>query len=121
MPILDRLVYDAGMAIKDLSKEDRLRLMGFVCSFAWADLEIQDGERNLVRDMVKSLKLDEEESAQVEAWLAVPPRAEDVDPNDIPLEHRQLFLSTALQMVGADGNVDAAEMENLSLLEQLLR
>lgn len=109
------------MALQDLSKQERLRLMGFVCSFAWADLEIQDGERNFVRELMKRLDLGEDEEKQVERWLAVPPRAEDVDPNDIPQEHRQLFLNTALQIVGADGNVDAAEMENLSLLEQLLR
>lgn len=109
------------MALQDLSKQERLRLMGFVCSFAWADLEIQDGERNFVRNLVKQLGMDDDEVAQVERWLAVPPRAEDVDPNDIPFEHRQVFLNAALQMVGADGNIDPDEMENLSLLEQLLR
>lgn len=109
------------MSINELPKEDRLRLMGFVCSFAWADLEIQEGERDLVRKLVRQLDLSDDESQQVEAWLEVPPRAEDVDPNDIPAEHKQIFLNIALQMVGADGNVDQAEMENLSLLEQLLR
>lgn len=109
------------MHINELPKEDRLRLMGFVCSFAWADLEIQEGERDLVRKLVRQLDLSDDESKQVEAWLEVPPRAEDVDPNDIPAEHKQIFLNIALQMVGADGNVDQAEMENLSLLEQLLR
>ncbi|MEZ4317544.1 MAG: TerB family tellurite resistance protein [Myxococcota bacterium] len=109
------------MSIKDLPKESRLKLMGFVCSFAWADLEIQDGERAMVRKLVKQLELEPDEAEQVEEWLEVPPRAEDLDPNDIPHEHRQVFLSVALQMVGADGVVDQAEMENLSLLEQLLR
>lgn len=109
------------MSLHDLPKEDRLKLMGFVCSFAWADLEIADDERNMVRKLVRQLELDDDEAQQVEAWLEVPPRAEDVDPNDIPDEHKQIFLSVALQMVGADGVVDQAEMENLSLLEQLLR
>ena len=109
------------MSFKELPKQDRLRLMSFVCSFAWADLEIQDGERDMVRKLVRQLELEEDEAAQVEAWLEVPPRAEDLDPNDIPMEHRQIFLNVALQMVGADGVVDQAEMENLSLLEQLLR
>ena len=109
------------MSIHELPKQDRLRLMGFVCSFAWADLEVQEGERELVRKLVRQLELDADESQQVEAWLKIPPRAEDVDPNDIPAEHKQIFLNIALQMVGADGNVDPDEMENLSLLEQLLR
>ena len=114
-------MYAAAMGLSDLSKAERLKLMGFVCSFAWADLEIQEDERNLVRNLLTKLAMDEEEIAKVESWLTVPPRAEEVDPNDIPMEHRQLFLSTALQIVGADGKIDQAEMENLSLLEQLLR
>ena len=109
------------MPLKELPKEDRLKLMSFVCSFAWADLEIQEGERDMVRKLISQLGLEEDEASQVEEWLKVPPRAEDLDPNDIPFEHRQLFLNIALQMVGADGVVDSAEMENLSLLEQLLR
>ncbi len=109
------------MSLHDLTKEERLKLMGFVCSFAWADLEIQDDERELVRKLVRQLELDEEEAAQVEAWLKVPPRADELDPNDIPFEHRQLFLNTAMDMVRADGQVEPHEMENLSLLERLLR
>lgn len=109
------------MSLHDLTREDRLKLMGFVCSFAWADLEIQDDERSLVRKLVAQLELDGDEAEQVESWLKVPPRADDLDPNDIPLEHRQLFLNIAMDMVRADGQVDPDEMENLSLLEQLLR
>lgn len=109
------------MSLHELPKEDRLKLMGFVCSFAWADLDVADDERNLIRKLVRQLELDDDEAAQVEAWLEVPPRAEDVDPNDIPDEHKQVFLATALQMVGADGVISQDEMENLALLEQLLR
>ncbi|MCB9677320.1 MAG: TerB family tellurite resistance protein [Alphaproteobacteria bacterium] len=109
------------MSLTDLPKEDRLKLMSFVCSFAWADLEIQETEREMIRKLVKQLGLEADEVDQVEAWLEVPPMAEEVDPQDIPYEHRQLFLNVALQMVGADGVIDSAEMENLSLLEQLLR
>lgn len=109
------------MTLDDLSTEDRLQLMRFVCSFAWADLEIADTEKNFVRAMVGKLELDGDEAEQVEGWLKIPPRPEDIDPNDISEEHRQVFLNTMLQVVGADGIVDAREMENLSLLEQLLR
>ena len=98
------------MSLKDLTREERLKLMGFVCSFAWADLEIQDDERSMVRKLVKQLELDEEEAAQVEAWLVLPPRADDVDPNDIPTEHRQLFLNVAMDMVRADGHVEPDDL-----------
>jgi uncharacterized tellurite resistance protein B-like protein len=109
------------MQLYDLEPEDRLRLMRFVCSFAWADLEVQEAEQSFVRKMVEQLALGDEEKEQVEAWMKRPPRPEEVDPTDIPPEHRQIFLNAALQLVGADGVVDEHEMETLSLFEKLLR
>jgi uncharacterized tellurite resistance protein B-like protein len=103
-----------------LDREDRLRLMRFVCSFAWADLEVKDEERSFVRKMIKRLELSEDETRLVESWLEVPPRAEELDPSEIPRAHRQLFLDTARAMIVADGRVDQDEAENLVLLEQLL-
>ncbi|WP_255215880.1 TerB family tellurite resistance protein [Pseudenhygromyxa sp. WMMC2535] len=102
-----------------LPREDRLRLMKFVCSFAWADLEIQDEERTLVGNMISRLGL-EEDRKQVESWLKHPPRPEDVDPTEVPPEHRQLFLEAVREMVNADARVDEAEAESLALFEQLL-
>jgi len=109
------------MSLQDLNREDRLRLIRFLCSFAWADLEIADSERALVHELVQQADLDDEDAQLVEGWLAHPPRVEDLDPQDIPLEHRQLFLNAALKMVAADGNIAADEIENLALFEQLLR
>jgi uncharacterized tellurite resistance protein B-like protein len=106
--------------LKQLSKEDRLQLMKFVCSFAWADLEIQDSERKLVHKLVRKLKLDADEKRQVDEWLELPPTAEELDPTQIPREHRKLFLQTAREMIEADGEVAEEEAENLELLEQLL-
>ena len=104
-----------------LNKEDRLQLMRFVCSFAWADLEITDEEREFIVKMVIRLELDDEEQDQVAQWLEVPPRADDLDPGDIPKEHRQLFLDAAKAMIMSDGNVEDVEAENLIILDQLLR
>lgn len=109
------------MQLHELDIEDRMRLMRFVCTFAWADLEVQDAEMSFVRKMVKQLGFDEDEKSEVEGWLKRPPSPEEVDPNDIPVEHRQIFLNACLQLVGADGVVAEAEMETLSLLEKLLR
>ena len=109
------------MSIRDLSKEDRLRLVRFVCSFAWADLEVQDAERGFVQRLFEQLELDESEQAQAQQWLKLPPPPEDVDPTDIPQEHRDLFLVQVTQMMTADGVVDPNEMETLTLFEQLLR
>lgn len=107
--------------LTDLSHEERMRLMRFVCSFAWADLEVQPEERDYVGRLIQRLHLDENERKHVLQWLVLPPKAEEVDPQDIPLEHRRLFLEAVRQVVGQDGVVSDAEAENFELLEQLLR
>jgi uncharacterized tellurite resistance protein B-like protein len=103
-----------------LAREDRLRLMKFVCAVAWADLEVQAEEREFVRRMVTRLGLQADEIAQVDAWLQVPPHVDDVDPVSIPPEHRKLFLDTLRDLVHADGEVDEQEETSLALLEDLL-
>lgn len=108
------------MSLAKLGREDRLRLMKFVCSFAWADLHVQDEERAFVKRMVKKLKLDQAEQKKVADWLEVPPAPEEVDPSAIPREHRKLFLETMRKLVSADDIVDPEERENLELFEQLL-
>jgi hypothetical protein len=108
------------MKLNKLDREDRLRLMKFVCSFAWADLEIADQERRLVQRMVEKLGLADDERKQVTKWLEVPPRAEEVDPAQVPLAHRQLFLQAARETIAVDGEISEDERENLALFEALL-
>ena len=109
------------MPTKHLAREDRLRLMKFVCSFAWADLEVQEAERQFVRRLMKRLELTAAEKKEVEGWLLVPPPAEEVDPADVPREHRQLFVDTARAMIASDGVIVENERESLALLELLLK
>ncbi len=106
--------------LEELGSEERLQLMKFVCSFAWADLEVSLEERGYVLRAVERLDLDDRESAQVRGWLEVPPRAEDVDPTRIPNEHRELFLRTVEEVIVADGLVRQEELENLVLFKKLL-
>ena len=108
------------MKLGKLDREDRMRLMKFVCSFAWADLEIADQERRFVQRMIERLNLKDDEKKQVMAWLELPPRVEEVDPAQVPFAHRQLFLQAAREIIAADGTISEEERENLSLLEQLL-
>lgn len=103
-----------------LSREERLRLMKFVCSFAWADLNVQKEERTFVAKLVERLNLDEEERKRVREWLKVPPPPEEVDPSRIPREHRELFLEAVRGVVAADKVLDPEEYESLKLFEQLL-
>jgi tellurite resistance protein len=109
-----------AMSLDQLDQKERLRLMRFVCSFVWADLQVRDKEREFVRKMARKLKL-ADDLEQIERWLTVPPRAEEVDPGEIPREHRQLFLDAARAAIAADGEIDPEERETLSLFEQLVR
>ncbi len=106
--------------MKSLTRKDRLRLMKFVCSFAWADLEIRPEERRFVSDMIKRLGFDEEEKQKVSGWLEVPPDPDAVDPSLIPRAHRQIFIDAIRGVIIADGEVALEEEENLALLEKLL-
>jgi len=106
--------------METLNKEDRLSLMRFVCSFAWADFEIQDEERTLIGKLISALQMEPDEKAQVAEWLKVPPMPEEVDPTQIPRKHREVFLSTVKAVVMADGVLDPDEEENLKLFVELL-
>ncbi len=107
--------------LEELDRDERLRLMRFVCSFAWADLEVQSEERSFVSGMIRRLDLDDMEKRQVEEWLETPPPPESVDPTQIPLEHRQLFVQCVEEVVGADADVSPEEGENLTLFKELLQ
>ncbi|MCA9600071.1 MAG: TerB family tellurite resistance protein [Myxococcales bacterium] len=106
--------------LQKLDKKERMLLLKFVCAFAWADLEVKASERRFVHRLVKQLALGKDEAQQVEEWLKVPPKPEEVDPNRIPRGHKDLFLDAARRIIAADGEIDAAEKEDLELLEQLL-
>ena len=105
--------------LDQLTREDRLRLLEFVCSFVWADLEVKAEERAFVHRMVVTLGL-KDEVEQVEKWLKRPPPAEEVDPTTVPRAHRELFLHAAKATFNSDRQFDPAEREYLELLEQLL-
>jgi uncharacterized tellurite resistance protein B-like protein len=107
-------------AMDELNHEDRLRLVKFVCSFAWADLVIRPEERNFVDHIVQSLKLDDEDQSKVASWMAVPPNPESVDPMQIPSEQRKIFLDSIEGVIVADGEIAPEERENFALLRELL-
>jgi uncharacterized membrane protein YebE (DUF533 family) len=108
------------MQLQDLNSKDRRRLLRFVCSFAWADLEVVDSERAMLGRLIKKMGLDDEEAEEVAGWIARPPDPDMIDPQDIPSAHRQLFLDTVTAMILADGRVADGEAENLDLLRQMI-
>jgi hypothetical protein len=104
-----------------LSPAQRRKLLQFVTSFAWTDLEITAGEIAYVHRLVARLHLTPDEARDVEAWLRTPPPAEDVDPTEIPRAHREIFLGAVKEVLLADGSATEEEMESLALFEALTR
>jgi uncharacterized tellurite resistance protein B-like protein len=106
--------------IDQLDRNDRLRLVKFVCSFVWADLEVRPEERDFVDHIVRSLEFNDEDRSKVKGWMAVPPSPEAVDPTRIPLAQRKLFLDSIEGVILSDGEVSPEERENFALLKELL-
>lgn len=104
-----------------LEPSERLRLLQFVCSFAWTDLKVSDEERAVIRLMASHPDFSAKDRAQVESWLERPPPVDEVDPTTIPHAHRELFLDAARSVVEVDGQVRGSERDALELFEELLR
>ncbi len=107
-------------ALSELDRPSRLRLMKFVCSFAWADLEVRSAERDFVAGLVSKLDLNEAERDQVNGWLEIPPPVEAIDPGQILPAHRKLFLEEIEGVILSDGEVAPEERDNLALLRELI-
>ena len=109
-----------GGGLKELAREDRMLLLKFVCSFAWADLEIKPEERAFISRLIRSLDLDEEEDLQVQRWLERPPMIDDLDPTSIPSAHRRIFIDAIQGLIESDGEVSDEERDSLEIFKQLL-
>ena len=99
--------------MQELSTEERMLLPKFVCSFAWADLEVHDRERAFIARLMGRLELGEEERRQVEHWLVEPPSADSVDPALVPPEHRMRFVRAVESVIAVDGDVTEVEKQQL--------
>jgi uncharacterized tellurite resistance protein B-like protein len=106
--------------LERLNRRERMRLMKFVCSFAWADLEIRPEERQFVRKLINRLDLGPEEREQVQGWLDRPPEIESVDPTLVPHEHRRIFIDEIEGVIESDGEIAREERESFRLFEALV-
>ncbi len=106
--------------LEELDRRDRLRLVQFVCSFAWADFEIQPEERVFISRLIRRLGLDDEEDLQVQQWLDRPPALDDLDPTSIPAAHRRFFVEAIEGLISADGEIAEEERESFEIFKQLL-
>ena len=106
--------------LKELDRRDRMRLVQFVCSFAWADLEIQPEERVFISRLIRRLDLGEAEDLQVQQWLDRPPELDDLDPTSIPASHRRFFVEAIEGLISADGEIAEEERDSFEIFKQLL-
>jgi uncharacterized tellurite resistance protein B-like protein len=106
--------------LDQLDRRDRMRLVEFVCSFAWADFEIQPEERVFIARLIRRLGLDEEEDLKVQQWLERPPKLDGLDPTSIPAAHRRVFVDAIEGLIAADGEVAAEEQDSFEIFKQLL-
>ncbi len=106
--------------LDQLDQRERMRLVQFVCSFAWADLEIQPEERVFISRLIQRLELGEDEDLQVQQWLDRPPSLDDLDPTSIPAAHRRFFVEAIEGLIEADGEISEEEGESFEIFKQLL-
>jgi uncharacterized tellurite resistance protein B-like protein len=105
---------------EELSRDDRMLLLRFVCAFAWTDLEIRDGERKFVQRLIDRMQLSSDERAEVLGYLHVAPSPEATNPKLVPREHRRMFIEAIRGLIYADGEVDAEERQRLEKLKAAL-
>jgi uncharacterized tellurite resistance protein B-like protein len=107
--------------LDEMTREERLLLLRFVCSFAWADDRVREEERALVRRYLDKLRLGDGEQRQVQEWLDRPPPAESVDPDLVPAAHRVAFVRAIESIIAVDGEVAPVERDRLIELANKLR
>jgi uncharacterized tellurite resistance protein B-like protein len=105
---------------EQLSREDRLLLLRFVCAFAWTDLEIKDGERKFVQRLMDRMQLSAEDRKEVEGYLHVAPSPESTNPSLVPLAHRRIFIDAIRALIYSDGEVELEERARFEKLQAAL-
>ncbi len=106
--------------LSGLDRNERLLLLRFVCAYAWTDLEIKAGERKFVERLATRMDLSDDDRKEVEQWLHVAPAPSDVDPKQVPTEHRRTFFEAVRAVMYADGEADADEKQHLEELRSAL-
>ena len=103
--------------LDQLDRQYRLRLMQFLCSFAWADGKVQEQEKLLIRRFAEYLDFDDEAIRNIEAWLKQAPRLEEFDMSEISQVDRVIFVEAIESVILADGRMAAKEQ---ALFDRLL-
>ncbi len=106
------------MKLDGMDRDTRRRLLAMACVAAWSDLEVQDEEREVILDLASELALGEEGRLLAKRWLNEGPP--EVDPYEVPHEHRAAFFQALARVIESDGRIDPRESETLRLLRELI-
>ena len=96
-----------------------MQLFHFMCTFAWADMEIQQEEREMIERLMISLNLSPSQFQTVLTWLDDVRSLPDIDPYEIHPDFREQIYQAAEAIVLSDGEVTFNEKDMLDLLRQV--
>ena len=105
---------------ENFTSEEKMQIMRFICTFAWADLKVVPSEKLMIERFCNTLQLDENQRKEVNSWTKRPIHPEDIDPFSIPDHLKKYILSAAKAISIVDGDFDEKEAELLELLQNLL-
>lgn len=106
--------------LEKIDRTTRLRLLRVLTAAAWVDGEVQPEERAFYEKLLDKMSLPKDEHDIAMGYLDKPPHPAEADPMKIPPDHRETLVKLVWQLVGADSNVDPAELEAVRDLEELL-
>ncbi len=107
------------MDVTELNADARRGLMKLAVHAAWSDLMVVPQEREVVLGLARRLELGEDDVAEVQQWLKGPPP--EIDPYDLPREHKEVLCTVLLDVVEADGELAPEECETLRLVREFLQ
>jgi len=104
--------------LAQLDPQTRKTLLKLACFAAWSDLSVAPEERREILSLAARMAADPSELAEIESWLKGPP--DEVDPYELSIEHRQLFLDTLCAVIEADGVIAPEECETVRLIREFI-
>ncbi len=109
------------MDFTDLSSDERLILMRFLCAFAWADGEVQGQERAVIMSLLEHMQFSTDQRREVIGLLDQAPVDEEIDLTSVSEKHRIMFRDLAYAVVSADGRVHPGEKRLLALVNKFVQ
>jgi hypothetical protein len=103
------------------SEKAKRRIMRFAIACAWADLELDEAELDVIFELAAELRLDAIGRALLVEWVEMPPAPEDVDPTLLDAKEARACLVIAKRVIEADGKKTEEECALYALLSELFR